>query len=407
MYNETLWDRYQIIEPIGRGGLAEVYRVADIHNGQEFAAKVVQEEKARSNSLVLEQFKQEARLHPRLIHENIVSCHEVFVDEEPQGMILELVDGPSLRQLLDESRRTRSSSRLSSRQIMQVITHITQALTYLHANHLCHCDVKPENILYDSYEQRFKLTDFGISQNIGQPPDTIRGTPKYMPPEQFQQQPLDARTDVYSFGITIYEMLSGRVPFVPLEEQTSDVSGTDSQNGSVPLREKHMYKQPPRPEVFNKEIKGEISDILLRSLEKDPNVRYRTVAELCQAIEAVVEGRNTVSKSFSEYYMPESAVPAASLVCTTANIPDYTLSQIVLIGRNRQECNFHLRHMQVSRRHSLIQWEQREKRYRVWDQGSKLGTRVNGRRVDEEGRGLADGDLITIGPFNFRMELRS
>lgn len=388
--------------------MSRVYLVQS-ETGRTFAAKVMQPDGERNYEQLRLRFEQEAKLHPSLSHRNIVRCYEV--NSDPPGMLLDYVEGKSIRQMLDD----RSILQMKPSQIMRMVQHISDALTYLHERHYCHCDLKPDNILWDSQNDMYYLIDFGISQNTGQIPDTKRGSPKYMAPEQIRREAVDRRTDVYSLATTIYEIITGgEIPFTSRVSEHDVFPGFRRDNSTdFPLQQearesserKYSYIKPPPPSYFRKGIKISIDKVLLKALEKEPRQRYETVDALYNALNEAFLG-SAGQHTFHGTRMGSSTLPSARLVCTThGDFPIVTLSvPTVLIGRSRHECFIVLHDMSVSRRHAMVEWDGYRGYFAVWDQGSKMGTRVNGRLLEEECRYLRDGDLITVGNFNFRFE---
>jgi len=403
-----IWSKYRVKGPLGEGGMATVYSVIDEEKQQVFAAKVLRQDRAQQNPYLRLQFEQEAQIHPRLAHPNILRCHQAFLQEEPQGLLLDYIEGGTLRRYI----RSRKDSKINSDEIMLIVRQVADALEYLHSQGLCHCDIKPDNILINQQGQVF-LTDFGISQSIGEPLESKRGTPRYMAPEQYLQQPVDHRTDVYSFAITLYEMLTqGEVPFsahAESEESRGSQGAQHTVGQAASLEEKHIYSKPPPPSFFNDRIKREIDQVLLRALEKEPDRRYQRMSNLYQALDTVVSGQSQ-HQTFSQtdgFVPPPPQHARAKLICTTGqSSTPIPLEPLLLFGRSK-ECNVRLRDISISRRHALVQWEATSQQYVIWDQGSKLGTRVNGKQVINTARVLQHGDLITVGNYNFRYELGS
>lgn len=391
--NGNLWNKYQKVKKLGEGGMGEVWLVRTAR-AEWRAAKLVNEERAQRYPQIKAQFAQEAELHPRLRHPHIVRCHEVRQHDIPQGIILSYVDGGSLRDRLKEKNALRTP------EIMMLLQQISGALSYLHHQlGYCHCDVKPDNILCDTQGNYF-LADFGISQRIGQPPETKRGAPKYMAPEQVQRSPVDMRTDVYSLALTVYEVLTAGFPPFSYKD---DSDGTSPEKS---LEYQHIYSKPPPPSSFRPSIRRSVDEIILKALQKEPDSRYQTVEEFYRAVERAVSNTGDDQRSATNGHASDIWLPSARLICTTGQaVPPLPLDSSVLIGRNQRECKLRLPDMQVSRRHALIEWQPEQNHFVVWDQGSKLGTTVNGKIVINEGFLLRNGDLISIGPFNFRFEL--
>ncbi len=209
---ELLAGRYQLDRRIGQGGMAEVWVATDVELDRKVAVKWLKTNLA-SDPVVAERFRREAIAVARLSHANIVAVHDVFVHEGRQAVVMQLVDGKSLRQLLD------SQKRLGPELTIHIGAAIAGALDEAHRAGFVHRDVKPGNILVTS-DGRVLLTDFGIAKGL-QPGDedltsdnVMMGTAKYLSPEQVRGRRLDGRADLYSLGLVLYECLAGRVPFL-------------------------------------------------------------------------------------------------------------------------------------------------------------------------------------------------
>lgn len=409
----TIWDSYEVLKRLGWGGMGEILHVRDRRNSYDFAAKIMRPDHMGYASLK-EQFAREIEIHRHLQHPNIVACYHVF--QEPLGMLLQYIGGGSLRHLLSEPPGQRQPVwDMHSDDIMDMVRDITSALSYLHTRGYCHCDLKPDNILYEMIpaasggrlHRKYYLADFGICQRIGEAHDTKRGAPKYTPPEQIAQEPLTAQTDVYSFAITIYEVITGgNVPFYPVQtpivprealSPQADTQGLPDRSILDEIEEQHIIKRPPPPSQFRLGIKPAVDAVLLKALEKDPKDRYESIDAFYQALVQAL-------KSDPPSQMQDRGIERAQLVCTThQDFPIMKIRSMALIGRSR-ECSIIIPHASISRRHVLLEWEPASACFAVWDQGSKLGTRVNGRLLRDERRYLREGDLITVGDYNFRFE---
>jgi serine/threonine-protein kinase len=208
---ELLASRYQLDRRIGQGGMAEVWVATDVELDRKVAVKWLKTNLA-SDPVVAERFRREAIAVARLSHPNIVAVHDVFVHEARQAVVMQLVDGKSLRQLLDTQKR------LGPELTIHIGAAIAGALDEAHRAGFVHRDVKPGNILVTS-DGRVLLTDFGIAKGLQTDDDltsdnVMMGTAKYLSPEQVRGRRLDGRADLYSLGLVLYECLAGRVPFL-------------------------------------------------------------------------------------------------------------------------------------------------------------------------------------------------
>lgn len=256
---------YQIVQQIGQGGMATVYRAYHVAMDRTVAIKVLPYQFA-SNPEFLGRFQQEVRLIARLEHPHILP---VYDSGEYQGipyLVMRYLEAGTLKERIQ-------GQKLSLNEVNRLFTQFADALHYAHEQGIIHRDIKPSNAMIDKRGDLF-LTDFGIAKLVeGSPQFTatgaITGTPAYMSPEQAQGKPLDVRSDVYSLGIVLYEMLTGRVPF---EAETP-----------LAVILKHIQEPLPPPSLHVAGLAPTIETVLLKALAKDPQHRFSSVAEFLQA----------------------------------------------------------------------------------------------------------------------------
>lgn len=269
MRESTILGKYQILEEIGRGGFATVYRARDPVLGREVALKVLDPLLVRDPSLV-ERFKHEAQTAAVLQHPNLVTIFDLGEAEGRMYIVAELLSGGDLRQRL-------AKGRLPLPDLVTVVEQIGAALDYAHEQGMVHRDVKPSNILFDA-RGRAKLSDFGIVKAVSGTQITTTGvalgTPEYMAPEQAEGKPVDGRTDLYALGVMAYEMVTGRVPF------TGDTPSV--------VHYKHVHEPPLSPSAVDPMVPAEVSEVVLKALSKAPSDRYGTAAEFSGALCAAV-----------------------------------------------------------------------------------------------------------------------
>jgi eukaryotic-like serine/threonine-protein kinase len=261
-------DHYRIDAVIARSGMSTLYRATDQKNNRQVALKVPHPE-MEADAVLLERFKREEEIGQTLDHPGVVKTY----DSESRSriyMVIEWVHGRLLRAILNEE------GRLPVERAVKIALGICDALDYMHKHGIVHRDLKPENVMVDD-EDNVKLIDFGIAMKEDARRLTFvnispaLGTPDYISPEQVKGQRGDQRSDIYAMGIMLYEMLTGRVPFL----------------GSNPLASmnERLLIDPPAPRELNDEISPELEEILYRALERDPRHRYATAHEMMWDLE--------------------------------------------------------------------------------------------------------------------------
>ena len=296
-----LGNRYQLVQTIGTGGMAVVYRARDLMLERPVAVKVLRQD-FTENEAFRERFRQEARAAANLSHPNIVTVHDFGLDAGRLYIVMENVPGTDLKTILKQR------GRLSLDEAIPLIVQACAGIGYAHRAGLIHCDVKPHNMLV-APDQRLKVTDFGIARALAtiQPDEQheiVWGSPLYFSPEQAAGQAPSPASDVYSLGVVLYEMLTGKLPF--------------TSNDSSELARMHRDVPPQPPRQLNPEIPPALEQILLKVLAKEPSARYRTADQL---------GR--VLLNFSQYADPYAAhippnnqpAPSSGLSTRTAAIP--------------------------------------------------------------------------------------
>jgi serine/threonine protein kinase len=261
-------DHYRIDAVVARSGMSTLYRATDQLNCRQVALKVPHPE-MEADPVLLERFKREEEIGQLLDHPGVVKTF----DGEARSrvyMVIEWVDGRLLRTILNEEKA------LPIERALKIAISICDALDYMHKHGIVHRDLKPENVMVDDNDA-IKLIDFGIAMKEDARRLTFvnlsaaLGTPDYISPEQVKGQRGDQRSDIYALGIMLYEMLTGRVPFV----------------GPNPLAamNERVLMDPPPPRELNGEISPELEEILYRALERDPRHRYATAHEMIWDLE--------------------------------------------------------------------------------------------------------------------------
>jgi serine/threonine protein kinase len=278
---QTVGD-YQILGILGRGGMGAVYRVRNTLTDRQDAMKVVLPD-ATSTGEIAERFLREIRIHASLQHPHIAAIRTAFRSGESVLMIMELIEGVPLDAKLREGP-------LPLGDVFRMADDILSALSHAHARGIVHRDIKPSNIIVTPRGAP-KLTDFGIATAAGDERITRSGMAigslAYMSPEQVMSKPLDERSDIYSFGITLYEALAGRRPF----RATAEYS----------LMEAHLHELPVSPGALVPSIPLGVSTVVLKSLAKAPEDRYQTAAEFQTAWRnAFFGGNESVTVAYTQ-----------------------------------------------------------------------------------------------------------
>lgn len=256
-------ERYQLQETLGTGGMAVVYKAKDLMLERNVGVKVLREDFSKDPAF-RERFRQEAKAAANLSHPNIVTVHDFGLDQGHLFIVMEYMPGTDLKTL------TKQKERFSVSETLELMIQACGGIGYAHRAGLVHCDVKPHNLLV-THEGRLKVTDFGIARALStispdEKNDVVWGSPHYFSPEQASGRPPSPASDVYSLGIILYEMLTGRLPFI-----ASD---------STELARMHREDKPVAPRYYNDSIPSNLEEIILKVLSKEPSGRYRTADQL-------------------------------------------------------------------------------------------------------------------------------
>ena len=255
-----LGDRYEILEKIGTGGMAEVFKGKDHKLNRYVAVKVLKEE-FRDNDGFVKKFKEEAQAAAGLAHPNIVNVYDVGDENGIYYIVMELVEGITLKNYIERK------GRLTIKEATSIAIQVSAGLEVAHNNHIVHRDIKPQNIII-SREGKVKVTDFGIAKATTSQTTTssAMGSVHYASPEQARGGYVDHRSDIYSLGIVMYEMVTGRVPF---DGETA-----------VTVAVKHLQEQMVPPSKYCPEIPYSLEQIIKKCTEKSPDRRYQDIGYL-------------------------------------------------------------------------------------------------------------------------------
>ena len=279
LIGHTIKNRYRVDKSLGRGGMAEVYKVWDMERNATLAMKVLHEDLALDNAF-LRRFQREAQTLRALQHPNIVRFYELEQDGRLAFILMDYVEGESLKHKIFDAKGPMPFDQISA-----VMRPLCQALEYAHKKGFVHSDVKPGNIMLDN-NGRVMLMDFGIARMTESATVTMLGvgTPAYMSPEQARGKPPSPQSDIYAVGIILYEMLTGERPF------TGELA-TSGSSTSEKIRWEQLNLNPITPRRFNREVGDELEAIVMCCLEKDAHARFSSALELLTALERALPAR--------------------------------------------------------------------------------------------------------------------
>jgi serine/threonine-protein kinase len=281
-----LGGRYLVESELGRGGMATVFKGTDTVLGRPVAVKVLSPQYAGDANFVT-RFRREAQSAARLNHPNLVSVYDTGTDDGIHFIVMEYVDAKTLADYLA------GGGRIMPERAIEIAEAVCDALSMAHAHGIIHRDIKPANIMITS-KGDVKVTDFGIARVISGA-DTIAqtaavlGTASYLSPEQAQSQPVDQRSDIYSLGVVLYEMVTGRPPF--------------SGDSPVMVASKHVLEQPTPPSKLNRDVGPALEAVIMKALSKNPDNRYQDADEMRADLERARLGQPVQATPL----LPESA----------------------------------------------------------------------------------------------------
>ena len=272
MVGRVLNSRYELEQLIGTGGMADVYRARDNLLGRTVAVKILHPQFAK-DPVFIERFRQEAQAAANLNQNNIVNVFDWGIEDSTYYIVMEYVQGRDLKSIIVQG------GPLMPERAVEIAMAICLALDAASARGIVHRDIKPQNIIVTG-DGQIKVMDFGIARTAGgsamTQTGTIMGTAQYISPEQAQGRPADPRSDLYSLGIVLYEMLTGKVPF----------------NGDNPvaIAYKHVREDPLAPSLINPDISPELEAVVMKALAKNPENRYQSAMEMRSDLERCLEG---------------------------------------------------------------------------------------------------------------------
>jgi serine/threonine-protein kinase len=267
--------RYEILGTLGKGGMGVVYRARDTKLDETVAVKVLRPEVLRDDPTLLERFKQEIKLARKITHRNVLRTHDFGDADGTPYISMEYLEGVTLKDLII------SKGALPAGVGLRICKQMCQGLDAAHRQGVIHRDIKPQNMLILPETGELKIMDFGIARvsevkggasgltTAG----TVMGTPDYMPPEQAQGNPTDFRSDIYSLGVVLFEVFTGKLPFT----------------GDTPMAVvlAHIQKPAPQPRRMSPHVPEDLQAIILRCMEKDPANRYEKVGDILKELTAL------------------------------------------------------------------------------------------------------------------------
>src|SRR5271170_108002 len=308
-----LGGRYELDGIVGRGGMAEVFRARDIRLDRIVAVKTLRDDLARDQTFQA-RFRREAQAAASLNHPSVVAVYDTgedMVGSVPVPyIVMEFVDGRTLRDLLRDDRR------LLPERAAEITDGVLRALDYSHRNGIVHRDIKPGNVML-TRSGDVKVMDFGIARAVSDSQMTMTqtaqviGTAQYLSPEQARGERVDARSDLYSTGCLLYELLTGRPPF------TGD--------SPVAIAYQHVKEDPVPPSQVDREVPGWADAIVLKAMQKDPGDRYQSAGEMRNDIQRALSGAPVAAPMLGDGYAGTRRMGGAAtqVAGRTAAIPPY------------------------------------------------------------------------------------
>ncbi|TWG30030.1 serine/threonine protein kinase [Geobacillus sp. C56-T2] len=296
LIGKRLNDRYKIISLIGGGGMANVYLARDIILERDVAVKVLRLDFANDDRFI-KRFRREAQAATSLNHEHIVSIYDVGEEEGVYYIVMEYVRGSTLKQYIQQH------APLPVEQALSIMDQLTSAIAHAHENGIIHRDIKPQNILLNEHG-RVKVTDFGIAVAMSgttiTQTNSVLGSVHYLSPEQARGGIATEKSDIYSLGVVMFELLTGRLPF--------------SGESAVSIVLKHLQAETPSPRAWNPEIPQSVENIILKAMAKDPFYRYPSAREMNEDIRTALDPSRRNEAKFTIPDDGEEATKAVPII---------------------------------------------------------------------------------------------
>ena len=281
MIGKLLLNRYELLEKIGQGGMGTVYK-AKCHLLNRFVAVKILKAELNDDEDFVARFRREATSIARLSHPNIVNVHDASEEEHINFIVMEYIDGKTLKKVIKEN------GRLSSVETVNIAFQVAKALECAHKNNIIHRDIKPDNIMIME-DNMVKVMDFGIAKvddsRTATNSNNIMGTVRYFSPEQAKGNIADRRTDIYSLGVVMYEMITGQVPY--------------NAESSISIAMMHIQEPVIPPKDIIKDIPDNLNGVIMKCMEKEPIKRYQTAREMADVLEKIKEHSNFETEMYS------------------------------------------------------------------------------------------------------------
>ena len=293
MESKVLGSRYELLERVGMGGMAVVYKAMDKMLNRYVAVKILREE-YKENEEFIRRFKVESQAAASLSHQNIVQIYDVGEEDGLHYIVMELLEGETLKSYMNSK-----GGKLSRREAMNFSMQICRAVEHAHSKHVVHRDIKPQNIVLTE-SGKIKVADFGIARAANNT-TTVNsgsyavGSAHYLSPEQARGGYTDHRSDIYSLGVVMYEMFTGKLPF-DAEESISVVM-------------KHIHEEPAFPSEINPDISPGIEAIIMRAMRKEQRLRYNSATEILEDLVTVYQNPSVDVTELNAYDESDSPVP--------------------------------------------------------------------------------------------------
>jgi serine/threonine protein kinase/lipopolysaccharide biosynthesis regulator YciM len=302
-------DRYEVIEELGKGGMGKVYRVEDKKIKEEIALKLIKPEIA-ADKKTIERFSNELKFARKIAHRNVCKMYDLGEEEGTYYITMEYVPGEDLKSFIRRSRQLTIGTAIS------LAKQVSEGLLEAHRLGVVHRDLKPQNVMIDK-EGNARIMDFGVARSVTGKGITgagvMIGTPEYMSPEQVEGKEADQRSDIYSLGIIMYEMLTGRVPF---EGDTAFAIGV-----------KQKSESPKDPREFNSQISDDLSRVILKCLEKDKEKRFQSAGEVRSELSNIEQGIPT-----TERVIPKKEPITSKEITVTFSVKKLFVPALVVIA---------------------------------------------------------------------------